>query len=194
MIRTSDALARLPYLDSSDLAEADRSLLARGVNLHRALAHSPDGLRHQTMLGGYLRHKSRLDPRIRELAIIQIGYLARSRYEFSHHIKFALEFGVSEADIQASLDECEGRATKLEKHVKNTLRAAREIYHDLSPSNETFSALTETFDRECLVDLIMAICFYCGVVREIESLRIDVEPDYEKYLRMFPLPSNLHSA
>ena len=86
------------------------------------------------------------------------------------------------------MDECEGRATKLEKHVKNTLRAAREIYHDLSPSDETFSALTETFDRECLVDLIMAICFYCGVVREIESLRIDVEPDYEKYLRMFPLP------
>jgi alkylhydroperoxidase family enzyme len=181
-------VARLPYLNASDLAVADRPLLARGINLHRALAHSPNGLRHQSGLGSYIRHKSRLDPRVRELAIIQVGYLARSRYEFSHHIKFALEFGVPEADIRASLEECEGKPTGLEPKLRVSLRAAREIYDDLSPSDETFAALSAVFDKECLVDLIITICFYCGVVRELESLRIDVEPEYEVYLKTFPLP------
>ena len=139
-------MARVPYLDSADLAEADQPLLARGVNLHRALAHSPNGLRHQTMLGGYLRSKSRLDPRVRELAIIQVGYLARSRYEFSHHIKFALEFGVSRTSRRRWMS---ARAGQPRRADQNALRAAREIYHDLSPSDETFAALTETFNREC---------------------------------------------
>ena len=41
-------MARLPYLSVSDLAEEDRDLLARDINLHRLLAHSPAGARGQS--------------------------------------------------------------------------------------------------------------------------------------------------
>jgi hypothetical protein len=33
----------------------------------------------------------------------------------------------------------------------------------------------------------MVISFYCGVVRLPGALQIDVEEDYEKYLKEFPL-------
>jgi hypothetical protein len=38
-------MARVPYLDKSDLAPENQDLLARNITLHRALAHSPNGLR-----------------------------------------------------------------------------------------------------------------------------------------------------
>ena len=65
-------MARVPYLDKSDLAPENQELLARNITLHRALAHSPNGLRAFGGLGTFIRHKSRLDPRLRELAILQV--------------------------------------------------------------------------------------------------------------------------
>jgi hypothetical protein len=38
-------MARVPYLDKSDLAPENHDLLKRTITLHRALAHSPNGLR-----------------------------------------------------------------------------------------------------------------------------------------------------
>src|SRR5215472_7194173 len=104
-------MARVPYLDKSDLRPEDQDLLARNINLVRALVHSPDGARAFGALAAFIRFKSRLDPRLRELAILQVGYLARSPYEYSHHVKIGREFGVSDADIRGTIDETEGRPT-----------------------------------------------------------------------------------
>ncbi len=35
-------MARVPYLDKADLRREDQDLLARDINLVRALVHSPD--------------------------------------------------------------------------------------------------------------------------------------------------------
>ena len=71
-------MARVSYLDKSDLASENDDLLARNITLHRALAHSPNGLRAFGGVGQFILHKSRHDPRLRELAILQVGYLARA--------------------------------------------------------------------------------------------------------------------
>jgi alkylhydroperoxidase family enzyme len=101
-------MARVPYLERSDLAEADQDLLARNINLFRALVNSPNAARAFSTLGGFIRHKSRLDPRLRELAILQVGWLARSPYEWSHHVKIGFDFGVSKDDIRALIDDTGG--------------------------------------------------------------------------------------
>jgi alkylhydroperoxidase family enzyme len=182
-------MARVPYLKKSDLAAADQDVLARDITLHRALAHSPKGARAFLGLGRFIRHESRLDPRLRELAILQVGYLARSPYEYSHHIKIGREFGVSDADIRAMIDETEGRASGLDAPAKLVLKAAREMTSELAVSDATFTALREFLDPERLVDLVMTIAFYCGVVRLLASLQIDVEDEYRRYLEEFPLPA-----
>ncbi len=38
-----------------------------------------------------------------------------------------------------------------------------------------------------MVELTMTLSYYNGVVRILNSLDIDVEPDYERYLEEFPL-------
>ena len=80
-------MARLPYLDVDDLAPEHRDLLNRKINIRRLLVHSPDGARNYSHLGQYFRFGSKLDPRLREIAILQVGYLTKSAYVYSHHIK-----------------------------------------------------------------------------------------------------------
>ena len=182
-------MARVPYLDKSDLAPEDQKLLERNITLHRALANSPNGLRAFGALGQFIRHKSRLDPRLRELAILQVGYLARAPYEWSHHVKIGRDFGVTDEDIHALIAETEGRASKLEPLPKLVLKAAREMTNDLAISEATFAALRKDLDNERVVDLVITISFYNAVVRLLASLQIDVEPEYQPYLDEFPLPA-----
>ncbi len=107
-------MARLPYLDKADLSPEDADVLARDINLHRVLAHNPGAARAFSGLGQYIRHRSALDPRLRELAILQVGWLARSAYEWSHHVKIGYEFGVSDADIEALAADTRGEANGLD--------------------------------------------------------------------------------
>src|SRR6195256_4950338 len=103
-------MARVPYLDRKDVKPEHQDLLTRNINLYRALVHSPDGLRTFSALGHFIRHTSRLNPRLRELAILQVGYLARSPYEWSHHVKIGRDFGVTDHDIRALIQETDGRS------------------------------------------------------------------------------------
>jgi len=181
-------MARLPYLDLADIAAEHHDLLARKINLNKILVHSPAAARAFGKLGGHIRFKSKLDPRLRELAILQVGYLTRSAYEYSHHIKIGREFGVSDDDIRGLIDENSGKPSNLDPLTKAVLQAAREMTHKITLSDETFATLNQHMDAETIVELIVAIAFYNGVVRLLAALQIDVEDDYKTYLNAFPLP------
>jgi alkylhydroperoxidase family enzyme len=181
-------MARVPYLNPSDLAAENRDLLARNVNLYRAFAHSPDATRSFQGLAQYIRYHSKLDPRLRELAILQVGYSARSAYEYSHHIKIGRDFGVTDDDIRAIAAEANGESTGFTPLEKAVLKAARELTAQPGLSDDTYGNLKRGLDNEHIVDLLMVISFYCGVVRLLAALQIDVEEDYETYLKEFPLP------
>jgi alkylhydroperoxidase family enzyme len=181
-------MARVPYLQQSDLPPEHRELLARPIALNRAMANNPEASRAMSGLAMYIRHKSKLDPRLRELAILQVGYLARSAYEWSHHVKIGREFGCSDDDSRAIGEETAGRPSKLDPLASTVLRAAREMTSDLAMSDATYAALEHSLGREKLIDLALAIGFYNSVVRLLGTLQIDVEPEYQKYLDEHPLP------
>ena len=183
-------MARLPYLEKSDLPEADQDVLNRDINLYKILAHSPNAARAFQGLGRFIRYESKLDPRLREMAILMVGYLARSPYEYSHHIKIGRDFGVSDDDIRGLIDEAEGRGSSLDHTSKLVLRAAREMTEEGSVSDATFASLGKEMSREHLLDLIITIGFYNAVVRVLASTGMDVEESYMPYLEEFPLPKD----
>ena len=182
-------MARVPYFDRADLPPEHQDLLNRPINLFRALVNSPGAARGWSGIGHYIRHGSKLDPRLRELAILQVGYVARSPYEYSHHVKIGRDFGVTDDYIRALIAETEDRPSQLEPIAKHVLKAAREMTNDLAITQATFAALAAHLDNERLVDLVITISFYNAVVRLLASLAIDVEPEYQKYLEAFPLPA-----
>ena len=181
-------MARLPYLSTDDLSPENRVLLKRGINLHRVLVHSPDAARNLSRLGQYIRFGSRLDPRLREMAILQVGYLTKSAYEYSHHIKIGRDFGVTDGDIRAIALETSGQDSGLPSLDRAVLRAAREMTEELRISDGTFDTLRAELDYQLLVDLVVVIAHYNCVVRMLASLDIDVEAEYPPYLDEFPMP------
>ncbi len=182
-------MARVPDMTVDMLKEADRDLLKRNIALHRALTNSPNAARAFSGLGQFIRFKSVLDPRLREMAILQVGWLARSAYEWSHHVKIGYDFGVTDDDIRALIAETAGQDSTLDPLAKLVLQAAREAYAGPGVAEPTFEALRAHFDNERLVDLVLVISFYCAVVRVLASLDIRVEPDYQPYLDKYPLPA-----
>lgn len=182
-------MARVPYLDPEDLPEDQRDLLKRPINLHRALAHTHGGARAFEGIGRWIRFDAAIDPRLRELAILQVGWLARSPYEWSHHVKIGFDFGVTEDDVRALIAESEGRDSGLPALDRAVLRAAREMSDDGAMTPGTFAELNGTLGHEQTVELVMVIAFYNAVVRLLASLEIDVEPSYQPYLDKFPLPA-----
>ncbi|MDB5489996.1 MAG: carboxymuconolactone decarboxylase family protein [Reyranella sp.] len=180
-------MARLPYLEPDQVAPEYRDMLKRNTNLHKLLVNSPDMARAFSGLGGYIRFKSKLDPRLRELAILQVGWLEKSEYEFTHHVKIGKEFGVTDEDIQGLMAETEGKSSKLESLTKAVLRGAREMVKDLAMSDATFAEIKKDLSNEHMTDLVLTIAFYCAVVRVLATMQIDNEPQYKEVLKQYPL-------
>jgi alkylhydroperoxidase family enzyme len=186
IISRSYRMARVPYVDNKDLPEQYRNQLSSDANVTRALSNSPQLAFLSGSMARYIRHESKVDPRLRELAIIQVGYSARSVYEYTHHIKIGLSFGVTEDDLRAIADETAGRSTKLEPLAKSVLRAAREMTDGIAVADKTFAELRAAFDNARLVDLLYTIANYNGVVRILAALQVDLEDEYKIYLEKFP--------
>ena len=175
-------MARLPYF--KDIPPDKR--LGRAPNLVRTLMNSPGAEDAMTHMVRFLRTRSRLDKRLCELAILQVGWLARSPYEFAHHVEVALQVGATREDIRAIGEETKGNKTHLDELTRAVLRAAREMTLKTDLSDETFAVLRKSLDDEKILDLVYAIASYNGVVRLLSALRIEVEDDCKKYLEEFP--------
>ena len=182
-------MARLPYIEKANVAPEHQDLMKRDITLYKQLVHSPGALRAFQGLGYYIRWKSPADARLRELAILQVGWLAQSPYEWSHHVKIGYEFGVTDDDIKGLIAESDGKPSGLDPVAKLVCKGAREMTADGQMAKATFEALRQHMSSEHLVDLIVTIGFYNAVVRVLASLEIDVEPEYRTYLEKHPLRS-----
>ena len=177
-------MARLPYLEADQVAPEYRDMLKRNTNLHKLLVNSPDMARAFNGVGSYIRFKSKLDPRLRELAILQVGWLERSEYEFTHHVKIGKDFGVTDDDIAGLIAETEGKPSRLEPLAKAILKGARE----LAMSEATFAEIRKDLSDAHMTDLVLTIAFYCAVVRVLATMKIDNEPYYKEVLQQYPIP------
>jgi alkylhydroperoxidase family enzyme len=181
-------MARLPYIDADQLPPEHKELLKRPINLTRLLVNSPGMARAFHGIGNYIRHKSTLDPRLRELAILQVGWMEKSEYEFTHHVKIGKEFGVTDDDIKGLFLETEGKPSALDPLTRAVLRGAREMVRDIGMSDATFAEIRQHLGNEHITDLVLTIAFYCAVVRVLATMKIDNEPQYKEVLKQYPIP------
>lgn len=179
-------VTRVPYLEEHDLAEQDRELLARPINLFRALANNPGALRQWASFGDWVRWHGSIDPRRRELAIIQVGLSARSPYEVTHHVEISRGFGVTEADLDDLARLADGQQGRQLSAVNlAVVNAARELSVRGSLAAATWTALVDGVGQPDAVEFVVVMGFYTMVTQVLSALEIDVEPDYEQHLVYF---------
>lgn len=179
-------MAIVPYLDLSEIDERHHHLLERPIHLFRALVNAPEGFTRFQAFAEWIRWDAAFDPRLRELAILAVGYLAGDAYEWSHHVRLAPQFGVTDSDIRGLIDLVEGRPTALDETAVLVLTVTAQLFRTRSIDDELTARLASTFSDRDLTEFIMIVAFYAMVVTLLGGLRIDVEPDYLPDLERFP--------
>jgi len=177
--------ARLAYLTPGQLAPEDRDLLVRPVHLYRAMANAPGITRAFLELANQIRHRSVLDARLREMAILVVAWETRSAYEWSHHVKIGRQFGLTDAEIRAAAGEGVAALAAADQAV---LAAARAIAARGDLDDDAVAALRAHLDEASLTELMLVCSLYVGLARFLKVARIEVEEDYLPELREFPLP------
>ncbi len=178
-------MARVPYLEREDLPEEYRKiyddLVAErgGVwNIFRTMANAPGVLGRFLGLSGELRHRTKLAPQLRELAIVTVGRLADAQYEFVHHWNMALKAGVPREKLERLADW--QTASVFTEQDRAVIRYATEATRDIKVSDSTFAALRGFLDNERIVELTMQVAMYNAVVRVLVPLGVELEPGLTK--------------
>jgi YD repeat-containing protein len=180
------SMARVRLNHTAEVAESHRWMFERmeanagqpggGVlNIFRALSHSPEALRRFMKFGQYFLSEGKLDPKVRELAILRAGWLCRSPYEFSQHVSFGRRAGLSDDQIRALRDPNAAPAGTFSAQELAVLRFAGEMTADAMVSDETFASVRGFLDEEQVVELAMVTGFYNMVSRVLNALQVDVD-------------------
>jgi alkylhydroperoxidase family enzyme len=179
--------ARLPYLNREDLSEEDRPLFDRisqgrgGApvgNIFRTLANAPNLFRRFNALGGELRNGTRLDPKLRELALMTVGRLTSADYEFTHHWNISLNVGVKREQLEHLADF--ESSSLFDGQERAVMRYAAEATQNVKVSDSTFNALRDFLDNRRIMELVMNVAFYNAVVRILVPCGVELEPDARK--------------
>ncbi len=175
-------MPRIPYPDVTKLEPTSQKMLAgTPLNIVRMAAHaSPGAFQAAGQLGYALSTPENLDPHLREVAILRVGYLCNSKYELHQHLSIAKAVGLTDEQIEAiGCMQYESLAPRLAAVARFT----DDIVRNVTPSDENLAALRAHVTDRVLINLVMCIGHYGTVARIIGVTGI--EPD-EPALQLLP--------
>ena len=143
------------------------------INLLKALAHSPKICRDWNRMGITLLLKGDLSPKLRELAILRVGVLAKANYEWTKHVPMALAAGANHEQIDALSDWMD--SNEFNEQERAVLRYTDEVSQDIRASDDTFSKIREFLTEQEIIELTVTIGYYGMVCRTLEALQIELE-------------------
>lgn len=182
---------RLDVVDPSNLTEAQRDLLAsRGnLNIYKTLAHHPDLYNRWSPLGQFILSGSSISPRHREMAMLRMGWLCQSPYEWSQHARIAkASASMTDAEIHAIAEGPSGAAwSDIDRAV---LTMADELRYDAIISDATWVNLRRTYSDKQVMELLFTSAQYQLVSMALNALGIQIEPTAVDFIPTdLPLPA-----
>ncbi len=161
-------MSRIPYPSMDDLSEVKRRRIfdpARKyiLNVSKMALHMPDALWDaQAELGRRATYECEMDPRLREIVVVRIGWLQKSEYELFHHKTIALNAGVTEAELAALQSEDLSIFSPEERAL---IAYTSEVTMNVSPSDETLAAARACYPDSLLFEVIGLIGSYMMTAR-----------------------------
>lgn len=158
-----------------ELYEKNAANTGRVLNLWKIMGHCPYiGLNFQR-LGNSLLRGEELSVKLRELAVLRVGCLAQSEYEFRQHSAIALQCGVS----QKQIDEISGWAASPEfnDEERAVLQYTDEVAQDIRVKDETFAELRGFLGEHAIVELTTAIGYWGMAARILVALEVEMDAE-----------------
>jgi 4-carboxymuconolactone decarboxylase len=176
---------RITALTDEEIPAEVRELVGGGpmgmLNIFRTLAHHPGLMKRWLVFGNHVLGKSTLPARERELAILRIGWLCRSGYEWGQHVVIGKAAGLSDDEI-ARIPQGASAAgwSALERAL---LRATDELHEDAFVSDATWAELAGELSTQQLMDLVFTVGQYNLVSMALNSFGVQSEPNLPKLPR-----------
>ncbi len=175
-------MARVKYIEKADahpmVAELYEKIEGRGqkvINLWKIMGHLPFiGLNYQRMGNSILKGEE-LSSKIRELAILRVGAINNSRYEFTQHTRIGLREGLTQQQIK-EISEWQ-KSKSFSDAERAVLAYADEMEKNIQVKDATFNNLQKYFNEHQIVELTAAIGYYGMTCRILEALKVDMETE-----------------
>lgn len=180
---------RIPPLSDAEMSEEQQAIAGtmqgrptqpgpRLLNVFRTMVRAPALAKPFLAYGAYILDKGRsLDPRTRELIILRTGYLCRSGYEWTQHVRLGERAGLTESDIEAiKAGPDHPRWGLLDALL---LKAADELHADQFISTPTWEGLRDHLDEKACIDVVMTIGQYTQVSMFLNTLGVPLDPGQE---------------
>ena len=168
-------MARIPYFDiakAEGRAKKAYEKLPR-INIFRMLGHSGELVDGFNRLGTQLLYFTKLDPILREIAIIRVGVLSKAGYEVHQHERIGRQLGMSDEKIAAIHEGPEAAAfSEVEKEI---MRFTDDVVANVRASDATFAPLARRFSHKEMQELTLTIGYYMMVSRFLETFDVDIE-------------------
>ena len=123
----------------------------------------------------------KLDTRLRELAIMRIGWLAASDYEWTQHWRVALGLGVSADDLVGVQNwQAHSGFGPVERAV---LAASDDVVRDGAVSGDSWAACERELgpDPAVLIELVTAIGAWRMIASILHSLKVPLEDGVDSW-------------
>lgn len=175
---TDDLAIRIPPLNDDELEGKALELMqplldaGRPWNVFRTMAQHPDLARRWMVFANHVLYKSTIPGRERELAILRVGWLCESEYEFGQHRVIGIDAGLTADEVERVKAGPDAEWTPIERLV---LQATDELHHDKIVSDHTWAALREHWSDEQLMDLVFAIGQYTMVSMALRTFGIPLD-------------------
>ena len=158
-------------------------LWGKPVNLYRALGNHSALTAAWTEFANAIRHDSRTPRALRELMILRTAQIARSEYEWAHHLRMARKAGVDEEKIAALAG---WRASKIFDAKERAALALTEGVMGCNVTDEIHAEVKKHFSDAEFVELSLTAGFYAMVSRMLDAMRVEMDDDVREHAPKLP--------
>ena len=114
--------------------------------------------------------KGLIPVRERELAVLRVGWLTRSPYEWGQHVEIARRYGVPDEDILRARNGSSDPGWSV--HDRAVIAAVEELLGDYAIADDTWAVLAQSWSEAQLIEFPMMVGQYVATAFVQNSLRV----------------------
>ena len=126
-------------------------------------------------LGGHVRFKTSLEPRLSEFAILCTARMWRAQYEWQAHAPMAEKAGVKPAAIKAIQSGRRPNGAPADELAIYDF--VKQLYRDRRVSDALYRRVHKLFGDGGMVELVGILGYYAMISMTLNVFRADIDPD-----------------